>query len=119
MKVFISQPMNGLTDDEIKSRRDIAIKEIKELYQFYDRNNELEIVSTTNARNNEELPEEASRLWWLGRAIQMLEDVDVIYMCNGWKNAHGCKVEKFVATEYDISIHYQGEKSISKKDNLD
>jgi hypothetical protein len=118
MKVFISQPMNGLTDKEIASNRDEAIEEIKRLYSFFDRNNDLEIISTTQQREYEILPKNASRLWWLGRAIQMLEDVDVIYMCRGWKNAKGCKVERYVAIQYDISIHYQGEKSSKKEDKL-
>jgi len=116
MRVFISQPMSGLTDKEIKVNRDKAIEEIKLLYNFFDKNNQLEIISTTYPRDNETLPDEASRLWWLGRAIQMLEDVDVLYMCEGWENSHGCRVEKYVAHEYNISIHYQGEKS-KRKDN--
>lgn len=114
MRVFISQPMNGLTDEEIIANRNVAIEEIKELYQFYDRNNELEIVSTTYIRDGEILPEDASRIWYLGRAIQMLDSVDVLYMCNGWEDSHGCKVEKCVAHEYNISIHYQGEKGKRK-----
>jgi hypothetical protein len=110
MKVFISQPMSGLPDEEIASKRDKAIEEIKELFK----DNNIEIVSTTYARDGEILPKEADRLWWLGRAIQMLEGVDVIYICNGWENSHGCKVEKCVADEYNIPIYYQGEKDKRK-----
>lgn len=32
MRVFISQPMNGKTDEEILRERDEAIKEIKKIY---------------------------------------------------------------------------------------
>lgn len=116
MRVFISQPMHGLADEEIQKNKEEAIEEIKRLYHFFDKNGELEIVSTTEQRKHEILPKEASRLWWLGRAIQMLEDVDVIYMCKGWNKSSGCRVEKYVAHEYDISIHYQGEKSARKDD---
>ena len=116
MRVFISQPMNGLTDEEIEANKQEAIEDIKRLYHFFDKNGELYIVSTTEQRKHEVFPKNASRLWWLGRAIQMLEDVDVIFMCKGWENASGCKVEKFVATEYNISIHYQGEKSARKEE---
>ena len=115
MRVFISQPMNGLSDEEIRSVRDKAIEEIKEIYHFFDKNNQLEIVSTLDQRPHELLPKNASRLWWIGRAIQMLEDVDIIYMCEGWKNARGCRVERCVAMEYEISIQYQGERSASKE----
>ena len=115
MKVFISQPMSGHSDEEINEVKERAKEEIKKLYQFFDNNNQLEIISTTELRKHEILPKNASRLWWLGRAIQMLEDVDVIYMCNGWEEAKGCKIERAVAIEYNISIHYQGEKR--KRDN--
>lgn len=107
MKVFISQPMNGYTDEEIAEVRDQAIEEIKQIYQFFDRNNQLEIVSTTFTQEGEILPKEASRLWWLGRAIQLLDGVDVIYMCKGWEDARGCKIERHVAIEYNIGIYYQ------------
>lgn len=110
MKVFISQPMHDKSEEEIKAIKEQAKEEIKKLYQFFANNNQLEIISTTEQRKHELLPREASRLWWLGRAIQMLEDVDVIYMCNGWEESKGCRIERSVAIEYNISIHYQGEK---------
>lgn len=107
MKVFISQPMSGLPDEEVAKVRDQAIEEIKNIYQFFERNNQLEIVSTTFTRDDEVIPENPSRLWWLGRAIQMLEGVDIIYFCKGWENSKGCKVEKLVATEHNIGTYYQ------------
>ena len=110
MKVFISQPMHGLTDEEIIKVKEQAKEEIKKLLGFYDRNGELEIISMY------EVPvvpvvyradKEPSRLWYLGRAIQYLEDVDIIYFCKDWKESNGCKVEHYVATLYDIGIIYQ------------
>jgi hypothetical protein len=111
MKVFISQPMNGLSDEEILRVRDEAVEEIKTLYSFFDKNNQLEIVSTIDADKHEILPKNAPRIWWLGRAIQHLADVDVVFFCRGWENARGCRVEKCVATEYNIGTYYQGEKN--------
>lgn len=107
MKIFISQPMNGLTDEEIAKVREQAIEEIKIKYQFFERNKELEIVSTIFKREGEILPKNANRLWWLGRAIQILDECDIIYMCKGWENARGCKIERQVAIEYNIGIDYQ------------
>ena len=37
MKVFISQPMKGLSDEEILIVREQAIEEIKIKYQFFER----------------------------------------------------------------------------------
>ena len=106
-RIFISQPMNGLTDEEIIKVRDEAIEELREIYQFFYKNKELEIVSTTELNKHEIIPKNPHRLWWLGRAIQLLADVDEIYMCKGWEDASGCCVEKYVATLYNIDIRYQ------------
>lgn len=107
MKIFISQPMAGLTNDEILTIRNIAIEEIKQVYSFYDRNNDLEIVSTFEVDEGENVPENVSRIWWLGRAIQMLDGCDTIFMCKGWEDSKGCRIERQVAIEYLISIRYQ------------
>ena len=107
MKIFISQPMKGLSDEEILIVREQAIEEIKIKYQFFDRNNELEIISTFEVSDEENIPEGVNRLWWLGRALQMLSYCDKIYMCKGWENSSGCKIEKAAAVEYNIGIDYQ------------
>jgi hypothetical protein len=107
MKIFISQPMNGLSDEEIEKVKEEAKKEIKKIYSFFDRNGELEIISMHDVPVVYRTDKEPSRLWYLGRAIQYLEDVDSIYFCKGWENSKGCRVEKFVATEYNIGIYYQ------------
>lgn len=107
MRVFISQPMYGRSDEEIQATKEQAIEEIKEIFPFFYKNNQLEIISTTEQDRHEILPKNPHRLWWLGRAIQHLVDVDVIYMCKGWEESKGCRVEKFVATEYNIGIYYQ------------
>lgn len=107
MRVFISQPMHGLSDEEIKAVKEKAIEEIQQIYHFFYKNGKLEIISTTEQDRHEILPKEAHRLWWLGRAIQHLVDVDVVYFCKGWEESKGCRVEKFVATEYNIGTYYQ------------
>ena len=107
MKVFISQPMKGLSDEEILIANVKAIEEIKNKYQFFERNNELEIISTFYVNEDEIIPENPNRLWWLGRALQMLSYCDKIYMCKGWENSSGCRVERLAAVEYNIEIDYQ------------
>ena len=80
MKVFISQPMKGLSDEEILIVRDQAIEEIKIKYQFFERNKELEIISTFEVGEDEIIPEDPNRLWWLGRELQILSYCEKIYM---------------------------------------
>lgn len=107
MTVFISQPMHGLSDEEIQRVKEEAIEDIRRIYQFFYKNDQLQIISTTEQDRHEILPKNAPRLWWLGRAIQHLVNVDVVYFCKGWEESRGCRVEKFVASEYNIGTYYQ------------
>ena len=35
-----------------------------------------------------------------------MKDIDALYMCDGWREARGCKIEYEVAKEYGIKILY-------------
>ena len=94
-KLFISQPMNGKTDEEIIRERNEAIDIAKDIL-----NDEIEVIDSffQNA------PVEAKPLWFLGKTIQLLSGADVIYMCDGWENTRGCKIEYQCAKDYGIEI---------------
>ena len=94
-KLFISQPMNGKTDEEIIRERNEAIDIAKDIL-----NDEIEVIDSffQNA------PAEAKPLWFLGKSIELLSTADVIYMCNGWENARGCRIEYQCAKDYGIEI---------------
>ncbi len=97
MRVFISQPMHGKSTKEIEDMRDLAIKTIKANYP----NEPIEIV---NNFFHDDAPEDAGRLWHLGRSIQELDNVDAITFTPDWKNANGCLVERAIADLYGIKI---------------
>lgn len=99
MKIFISQPMHGLTDDEILHRREEAIVELKARY-----GEDMEILDTFIY---EDAPKDANRLWYLGRSIQMLGQADLIYILDGWQRANGCIIERQTAVLYGITREYQ------------
>ena len=93
MKVFISQPMNGVDDHVVlKIRADV------EKY-LQDKYGDVEILSTFIY---EDAPKDAGRLWYLGRSIQMLGQADAIYFVKGWQQAKGCVVEALIASLYGI-----------------
>ena len=97
-KVFISQPMNGLTDSQIFDKREEIIKELHEIYGSAN-------ILVMNTYINEDAPAESNPgLWYLGKSLQILAEADLAVFAEGWKNARGCRIEHECAKEYGISI---------------
>lgn len=95
MKIFISQPMKGFSEEEIRYNREKAIEKIKRLYC-----NDVEIID--NYFDSDEKP-----LFKLGKSIELLSKADIIYLCKGWNKARGCKIEYMCASDYDIKIIFE------------
>lgn len=95
VKAFISQPMKGKTDQEIKEERGKAISSLKE--KFGD---DVQIIDSFF----EGAPADVKPLWFLGKSIQLLADADVAYFCKGWEEARGCKIENTCAIEYGLEV---------------
>lgn len=94
MKVFISQPMRGKTDEEILAVRKSVIAGIKS--DFTDET--IEIVDSFF----EGTPADAKPLWFLGKAIEKLSTADIAVFVEGYEEARGCRIERECAYEYDI-----------------
>lgn len=98
--VFISQPMRGLTSDEIKLNRSAAIKDIKK-FVLNKYGEEVNIIDSYF----EDTPQtKIPALWWLGQSICKLSEADIIYCLKGYENARGCRIEALCAKEYGIEI---------------
>ena len=92
VKVFLSQPMNGRTEEEIKKERENVAKsfpnwEIMESY-FDDYNPQTGNIG----------------LKYLAKSLEMLADADVACFLEGWEQARGCKIEHDCAVAYGIKI---------------
>lgn len=96
-KLFISQPMNGKSDDDILKEREIAIKKAKEIL-----NEEVEVLDTFF----NDFGEDAKPLHYLAKSIEYLAEADVAYFVKGWDHARGCKIEHQCAIEYGIQCIY-------------
>lgn len=92
MKLFISQPMNGKTDDEILKVREEAVKFVKDICE----DEEIELIDSFF----QGAPEEAKPLWYLGKSIQLMSEADAVFFAPGWEEARGCKIEHECALEY-------------------
>ena len=94
MKVMISQPMNGRCEEEIKKERQNIIEKFNKMH--------IEVINTLF---NEEVTDDCNvAVYYLGKSISAMKDIDAIYMCDNWFNARGCRIENRVAREYGIKI---------------
>lgn len=92
-KLFISQPMNGKTDDEVLAERSNAIQAAKDYLS-----DEIEVIDSFI----QYAPADAKPLWYLGESLKLLSKADIVYFAPGWTKARGCKIEHTCAKEYRI-----------------
>lgn len=95
MKVFISQPMKGKTNEEIKAERRRLIGKVRALY-----GDDIEIIDSFF----ENAPADARPLWFLGKSLELLATADVAAFARGWRDARGCRIENICAIEYGIAV---------------
>lgn len=95
MKVFISQPMRGKSDDEIKRERAALIAKVREAY-----GRDVTVIESFF----EGAPADARPLWFLGKSLQMMAAADLAVFAPGWQEARGCRIEHDCAAAYGIDI---------------
>lgn len=101
MKIFISQPMNGKTDEEIWRERVIAIETAKIEYgedteiinSFFDDENPISLLT-----------ENFNGLGHLGMSLILLSKADKAMFLPGWQDARGCVIEHSCCEKYGIEI---------------
>lgn len=97
MKIMISQPMNGKSEEQIRNERENIIKQIKE--------NGDEYVDTVIA---EEPPKDSNTaMWYLAKSIEIMSKVDIVYFMRGWENARGCRIENKICQDYGKQTLYR------------
>ena len=101
IKIFISQPMNGKTNEEIEDERKYIINRLT--LQFARENEHIEIIDSFF----KDAPHNAKPLWYLGESIKLMSEADIVFFCDGWQTARGCQIEHDCALEYDIDTMYE------------
>ena len=89
MKIMISQPMKGKTNEQIREERAELVKRLQEEGH--------EVVDTVfeNAPTDEDVA-----IFMLSQSIRYIGKVDAVVFMQGWENARGCKIEHEVALKY-------------------
>lgn len=97
-KCMISQPMNGLSDEEILTARGKAISAIRSMgYEFEN-----------TFFDNLFVPEDVNiPVYYLAKAIEKMANCKAIYFCKGWAQHRGCRIEHQIALEYGHKCFYE------------
>ncbi len=97
MKIMISQPMKGKTNEQIRKEREMLIRKLK--------SKEYEVVDTII--NEKPLKNIDEAIYYLSKSIEFIGKVDAVYFMKGWEKARGCKIEHEVAVEYGKQVFYE------------
>lgn len=104
-KVMISQPMAGLTNEQIVETRNRFLK--------FAESKSMEVVNTlfTDEWYSKEAMAERGvaqiPISFLAKSIEAMSLCHVAYFAKGWENARGCKIEHEVALKYGMEIVYE------------
>ncbi len=93
-KVFISQPMRGLSPEYQSAVRSAAIAEIRKQI-----GEDVKIIGNVMDPGEVRTP-----VWYLGKAIQQMSEADFAYFCPGWDQYRGCNIEHRICLDYGIEI---------------
>lgn len=101
-KLFVSLPMRGLSEREIKKRMNY----LKSLVEV-ELGEEVILIDTfiEDEPDSEEINDVG--LYYLGKSIEEMAYADIIVFANGWMKARGCKVEYKAAIEYGVKILFE------------
>lgn len=97
-KLFVSVPMKGRTEEEIKA----SIQKMKKVAEIYE-GEELELIDSYIEDNPPKDSKEA--VWYLGESLKKLAQADVfigIYESYDW---NGCYIERETADKYGIKVY--------------
>lgn len=98
LKVFLSHPMSGLSDEEVMNIREKAKRELTVRF------GNIEIIDNYH---HKDAPPNAGPIWHLGRSIQQLEEADAVYFCKreiGSPISCGARVERLVCRLYGLIV---------------
>ena len=95
MKIMISQPMRGKTNEQIKEERKALVEQLeKEGHEVLD-------TVFDEAPTDEDVA-----IYMLSQSIRFIGKVDAVVFMKGWENARGCLIEHQVAMSYGKYIKY-------------
>lgn len=93
MKLFISQPRKGKSNEELRQVRDEAIDEVRNMF-----GEDIEVIDSFI----QSPPDGAKPIWYFAKSVLLMSKADVVYFAKGWRDARGCVLENAIAIAYDM-----------------
>lgn len=97
-KLFVSVPMKGRTEEEIKA----SIQTMKKIAEIYE-DEELELIDSYIEDNPPKDSKEA--VWYLGESLKKLAQADVFIGIDEAYDWNGCYIERDTAQRYGIKTY--------------
>lgn len=94
-KLFVSIPMNGKDNIEVKKGLDACHKSSQSIVK-----EDLELIDSWLP----EKPDESNHIWYLAKSLELLSTADYVYFAEGWRDFRGCRIEHLCAEEYGMQI---------------
>jgi hypothetical protein len=106
MKAMISQPMVGLTDEEILATREKATKVLE--------SKGYEVVNTffSDEYHNQQMMNNDIvhiPVYFMAKSIEKMSLCDAVYLCKGFEWCRGCMIEHDIALAYGLNLIYEEE----------
>ena len=97
-KLFVSVPMKGRTEEEIKA----SIQKMKKIAEIYE-GEELKLIDSYTKSTPPKDSKEA--VWYLGESLKKLAQADVFIGIRESYDWNGCCIERETAERYDIKAY--------------
>jgi hypothetical protein len=110
-KLFVSVPMKGRTEEEIKA----SIQKMKKIAEIYE-GEELELIDSYVEDNPPKNSKEA--VWYLGESLKKLAQADVFIGIDEAYDWNDCCIEKDTAYRYGIKMHIVQARDVIDNYNL-
>lgn len=108
MKVFLSLPMHGLMDKEIKEELAKMRKAVKSIYSTVKT-----IEFATNFYFTPDKDVQHVRPYCLGEAIKAMADCNLVVFHPNYRQANGCYIEYEVCSRYHMNAYVLNEEEMN------
>lgn len=104
LKVYISLPMAG-QESTVYKRYHAACEKVKKLCP------KCKLIGPINiqdfSENGLDVPRSHPYDWYILHDIKNVMHSDMIYITQGWENSKGCRIEKYIAEEFNKLIIFE------------
>lgn len=100
VRLFISQPMRGKSDEEIESEREDLIAIAKAVYAG---RGEVEVIDSFFKGGLDVPAGTKAPLYYLSKSLELLATADVAIFAKDWREARGCRIEHECADGYGVA----------------